>query len=232
MQTPTAPSPFRVPPVESPRAGGGNEFSVAVARLIERRGHVVVERPPILPRFDPAEEEVDAPRRWWMPRALVARGAALALSLVVAGIVLAWLVTGDASPPSATVSRPRPSPPAAALEPVAAPPAPLAESRPAMAAPPVLPDPAPAARPTPEPQPEPAPAAAAAVPSAPLGRDEVREVQSRLTALGFAAGPADGIAGPQTQAALRRYAESRRLPGRDLDRGLLQRLRAEPSRAR
>jgi peptidoglycan hydrolase-like protein with peptidoglycan-binding domain len=63
---------------------------------------------------------------------------------------------------------------------------------------------------------------------APLGRDEVRELQSRLRALGFAPGPVDGIAGGKTEVALQRYRESRRLGERLAARELLERLRAEP----
>ena len=228
MQTPAAPSPFRVPPAEPMRAGS-NEFSVAVAKLIERRGRIVVERPPILPRFDPAEEEVDVPARRWLTATPVARGVALVLPLAGAGIALAWLLFASGSSRPSAPPRSRPAPVLSAPQPVAAVPATIAESRPETAALPSLPEPLPAAVAPPEQPPASRPAPA---PSPPLARDEVKEVQSRLTALGFPAGPPDGVAGPQTQAALRRYADSRRLPGRDLDRDLLLRLRGEPAKAR
>ena len=73
-----------------------------------------------------------------------------------------------------------------------------------------------------------APAAVAtAAPSRPLSKDEVKELQGKLSAAGFTVGPIDGIVGPQTQAALRRYAESRSLAKRDATQETLLRLRSE-----
>src|SRR5689334_24592832 len=48
--------------------------------------------------------------------------------------------------------------------------------------------------------------------TAPLTKDEIKEMQGKLGAAGFTAGPIDGIVGPQTQAALRRYTQARSLP--------------------
>ena len=75
----------------------------------------------------------------------------------------------------------------------------------------------------------PAPPAAVAVvpPSRPLSKDEVKELQGKLGAVGFTAGPIDGVVGPQTQAALRRYAQSRSLAKPDATQETLLRLRSE-----
>ena len=86
-----------------------------------------------------------------------------------------------------------------AAAPVVPPPPPVAEAKP--------PTPDPAAMATPASAPPPAVAA----PSRPLSRDEIKELQGKLGAAGFTAGPIDGVVGPQTQAALRRYAQSRSL---------------------
>jgi peptidoglycan hydrolase-like protein with peptidoglycan-binding domain len=64
-------------------------------------------------------------------------------------------------------------------------------------------------------------------PSRPLSRDEIKELQGKLGAIGFTAGPVDGVVGPQTQAALRRYAESRRLAKPEATQETLLRLRSE-----
>ncbi len=70
------------------------------------------------------------------------------------------------------------------------------------------------------PSPSPAPA---------LGRKEVREVQTRLRALGFNPGPVDGDAGRMTATAVTAYQEKRGLPQTgELDRALLDQLRREP----
>src|SRR5207244_3012408 len=76
---------------------------------------------------------------------------------------------------------------------------------------------APAASPPPE------------VPAAPLTKDEIKEMQGKLGAVGFTPGPIDGVVGPQTQAALRRYADARGLANPDAMRELLSRLKAEAS---
>lgn len=61
-----------------------------------------------------------------------------------------------------------------------------------------------------------------------LLRGELREIQSRLNALGLNAGEPDGIAGPQTEGAIRRYQTARgRLADGYPDRRLLQALRRD-----
>lgn len=48
-----------------------------------------------------------------------------------------------------------------------------------------------------------------------LTRDEIRELQALLRRQGFVAGPADGIAGPRTRAAIAAYRQAKGLPGSD-----------------
>ena len=62
-----------------------------------------------------------------------------------------------------------------------------------------------------------------------LGNDEVREIQAKLEALGHDPGPVDGIFGPQTVAAVKRYeVATGREPTGAVDLSLLERLRREP----
>jgi hypothetical protein len=63
-----------------------------------------------------------------------------------------------------------------------------------------------------------------------LNASEIWELQARLEFLGMRPGSLDGIPGPQTAAAIRRYEESRgRAQTGTLDRELLERLRQEPN---
>ena len=63
-----------------------------------------------------------------------------------------------------------------------------------------------------------------------LSAGEVREVQARLAILGFNPGPADGAAGPQTSAAVRRFEEATGRPSTGaVDRETWTQLRNEPS---
>jgi hypothetical protein len=66
--------------------------------------------------------------------------------------------------------------------------------------------------------------------SASLTSNEIRELQSRLTAAGFGPGPVDGVAGPMTLGALRKYAQSRGIANAEATRDLLSRLRTESPR--
>jgi peptidoglycan hydrolase-like protein with peptidoglycan-binding domain len=65
---------------------------------------------------------------------------------------------------------------------------------------------------------------------APLGRGEVREIQTLLLRFGFDPGPVDGAAGRLTEAAVSKYQEARALPqtGKP-DRALLDQLREDPA---
>ena len=62
-----------------------------------------------------------------------------------------------------------------------------------------------------------------------LSNDELREVQTRLQALGYDPGPVDGMHGPQTVSAVKRYelADGGEPTG-NIDLRLLERLRRDP----
>jgi peptidoglycan hydrolase-like protein with peptidoglycan-binding domain len=98
---------------------------------------------------------------------------------------------------------------------------------PASSAPISPPSPRESARATPEVSPSAAqiPATAQAGPAA-LTPDEIRELQDKLTAVGFDPGPIDGTMGRQTRRAVREYTEARALP--NTPRDLLDYLRTEP----
>jgi len=62
-----------------------------------------------------------------------------------------------------------------------------------------------------------------------LSNEELREVQAKLEALGHDPGPVDGLHGPQTVSAVKRYEIANQLePTGNLDLRLLERLRQEP----
>jgi hypothetical protein len=59
----------------------------------------------------------------------------------------------------------------------------------------------------------------------------ISELQTRLSRLGFSPGPIDGVAGPITLAAIKRYQQSRSRPQTGIvDDELLDQLRGEPAR--
>jgi len=61
-----------------------------------------------------------------------------------------------------------------------------------------------------------------------LDTRDIREIQTLLQSLGMTPGPADGVAGPLTVAAISRYEQSRgQTPARGLNRELLTRLRQD-----
>lgn len=198
-----------------PRSAERNEFADAVSRMFEHRQELAPDFAPPLRtdalQRDDVQDDVDA---WDSPRpsllsALVG-GSALrrALSIVpvaVVGYAIAWFLYFE---PSQNVT----AKPVADLKPevtqTALPTAPPPPARPEMAEAKPAPAPVPAAAAPAEPTPAPAVAVA---PSQPLSKDEIKELQGKLGAVGFAVGPIDGIVGPQTQAALRRYAQARSL---------------------
>jgi peptidoglycan hydrolase-like protein with peptidoglycan-binding domain len=74
-----------------------------------------------------------------------------------------------------------------------------------------------------------APKAATPMPDqASLSPSEIAEIQARLESLGMNPGPWDGVWGPQTATAIRRYEKSKGQPQiRNVSRELLERLRRE-----
>ena len=61
-----------------------------------------------------------------------------------------------------------------------------------------------------------------------FGNDEVREIQAKLESLGYDPGPVDGVFGPQTVSAVKRYEMAiGREPTGAVDQRLLERLRQE-----
>ncbi len=201
------------PAPDGPRPAERNEFADALSRMFEHRQRLAPDFAPpprdeIRPRND-VRDEVDD---WETPRISLLSSSALrrALAIVplaVVGYAIAWFLYFDPSqnvtakqivelkPEVAQTATPTELPPPMRPE--------VAEAKPAPA-----PAPAPAAEPPVAPSPPPA---VAVVPSRPLSKDEIKELQGKLGAVGFAVGPIDGIVGPQTQAALRRYARARSL---------------------
>jgi hypothetical protein len=108
---------------------------------------------------------------------------------------------------------------------------PAEKAPPAAAAPAVSPPPA---SPSPAKPPAPPPASTAPQtpllaqpPSPPLKADEIRELQGKLKALGFDPGATDGVVGPMTTSAVRKYSQARAIGDAEVTRDLLIRLRSE-----
>lgn len=236
MQPDSSPPPFGrpvAPHVVGPAPDGAqaadrNEFADAVARMFEHRQQSAPEfSPPLgddIPIRDDADE-FETPRVSLLGSLIGTSGVRRALSIVplaILGYMIAWFfyfepsqnVTAksavelkqEVTQAATSIELPRPE---------------AAEGKPAP-----MPTPAPAPDVTPV-APAPAPAVAVAAPSRPLSKDEVKELQGKLGAAGFTVGPIDGVVGPQTQAALRRYAQSRNLAKPDATQETLLRLRSE-----
>jgi hypothetical protein len=206
-----------------PRPGDRNEFADAVARMFEHRQQAAPDFAPPLrddvrdnvrvrddvrlrddARVGDEADDWDAPRPSILGALVSASALRRALSIVplaIVGYAIAWFLyfepSQNVTAKSAVEAKPEVIQAAAPVEP---PPPPVAEAKP-------VPTPAPATTVTPAAAPPPAVAA----PSRPLSKDEIKELQGKLGAAGFTAGPIDGVVGPQTQAALRRYAQSRSL---------------------
>jgi hypothetical protein len=175
-------------------------------------------------------------RRW--KTALQAAGAAVAAA-GVAGLTIFIAISPDKLSPNVTASvarapsigRVAAAPPPAALPPIASAPSvvPAMASEPTPAKPePAKPVPIKPAAAVEAASVEPAPVPAAE--PAPLRRDEVAEVQTRLYSFGFNPGPPDGAVGPMTQAAVMRYLQDRGQPQTaTIDRELLEQLRQDPA---
>jgi hypothetical protein len=149
-------------------------------------------------------------RRHQMLTAGVAVGALIALAIAS----LAPPIAPPLAAPSAVAAAPTEPPPPVRV---------------AAAQPTVLPDVQPTAPATEAAQAgTAAPAAFAA--TEPLRGEEVREVQKRLQGFGFTPGPADGVAGRMTAAAVINYQQSRgQARSGDIDRDLLEQLRQDPA---
>ena len=200
--------------------------------LAEFTHQLAARQTPEPPDFPIAADEDDAParrpaRRWYR----------LALMATLATGVLAGAMAflGKNAPPSSA----KMSPPATAA----------ALTLPAPANGPAPPNgsdfAAPAASPPPSPAPPPDQSQALAVPSPPpveapattsrpptrLDAPAIQEVQTRLQSLGLNPGPVDGVAGPRTRAAIKRYEQSKgRVATGKADSTLLDTLRGDGSR--
>lgn len=136
-------------------------------------------------------------------------------------------------PPPSRVELSKPPLPSSRIEPAkvaAIPvPAPVEEQAPLpVSPPPVLQE---VANPPPALAPEPKASPAAVVlpvTPAPLNLQETRELQRMLEAAGFNPGPIDGVVGPMTLSAVRKYAEARTIPNAGPTRDLMSRLKTEP----
>jgi hypothetical protein len=236
------PPPFRHPaaPHVAGSAPGGsraadrNEFADAVARMFEHRQRVAPDFAPALRediRIRDDADEFDTPPVSLLSTLVGASALRRALSIVplaILGYVIAWFLYFEPSQnvtakPAVEIKQEvtRAATPIE-LPPPARPEVAEVKSAPMPAAP--APAPAPAATPV---APAPPAAVAAVPPSRPLSKDEIKELQGKLGAAGFAVGPIDGIVGPQTQAALRRYAQTRSLANPDATQETLLRLRSE-----
>lgn len=144
--------------------------------------------------------------------------------ILTAGVAVGALIALGIASLAPPIAPPVAAPPAVAAAPSEpAPPVMVAAAQPT-----VLPDTQPA--PTAEPAPPSAAAPAAPVAPEPLRGEEVREVQKRLQGFGFNPGPADGVAGRMTAAAVMNYQLSRGQPQNgDIDRDVLEQLRQDPA---
>jgi peptidoglycan hydrolase-like protein with peptidoglycan-binding domain len=99
----------------------------------------------------------------------------------------------------------------------------------AAAVPPALPPSRAAAEPAPQAASQPAAVPPAeAAPPGPVTADTIREIQERLTQLGYDPGPVDGVTGSRTRAAIESYQAARGLSGpAEPSAALLQRLRQD-----
>jgi len=194
-----------------------NEFAEAVARLFQEGTRRLPADAPLPPDDPPEVDHSPWSLRNALPPMRDLRRALLVAPIAIVGYLAFWFLFIEPSQPSPPTSRVIEAKaearaagdaagPAAVRQDVVevkATPAPVAE--PVVATPPAPPE----------------------VASAPLTKDEIKEMQGKLGAAGFTVGPIDGIVGPQTQAALRRYTQSRSLSKPEPTQEVLSRLRAE-----
>jgi Putative peptidoglycan binding domain len=235
---PGSATPNRPPPASDKADGRDDEVSKrSLADLARRLAERAAQQRPVDPSAAEAErraalEAYDQARE---------RRLIVGLSVAVAVTVGAGIAYLASTVDSVSTVDSRPMPPFAS---VAARPEPASSIERTSAAPaaasPDSPSPAASVAYTPAVEPASAPAALAAdkppapveaTPSdAPLRRDEVREIQTRLRSLGFNPGPVDGTAGRMTEGAVRRYQQDRARPQTgEIDRQLLAELRQDPA---
>lgn len=200
-----------------------NEFAEAAARMFAKRTIAPLGGAPEIVPPDPADAWEPSESSSW--RALLSgRVALLLIPFVVAVVLGVWYLR----PQPAQPAPPRPAPERKVAEVKTESGEPVEMPRAPPAIPPTV------RREVVEEKPAPVTETATVVPpmqaegpAAPLSRDEVKDLQGKLGAIGFDAGPADGVVGPQTQAALRRYAQARGLTNPDATREVLSRLKSE-----
>jgi hypothetical protein len=153
-------------------------------------------------------------------------GFLLLMLLAGAAVVAVWGVPFQPSEPlpSSHIEQAKAAVPRADAMPGKAPPP---TSAPVVSPPPAASSPAPSSEPPPASS-APRIPLVAPVKSAPLKADEIRELQGKLKALNFDPGPADGVVGPMTLSAVRKYSEARAMTNAEATRDLLVRLRSEP----
>jgi hypothetical protein len=220
-----------VPPRGSSRATE-NKYAYFAAQLAERSERLRVNStPPAPPLGRPVEEPAD---RRSLSRLAVGRpGRLWAGGLLLASVSVAVLIGWGGS------DRPAPAPPRPIERPK------VEQAKAATSVADVLKSvvPGPVSTPTLPKEfepPAPPPVSSAALPpapqpaqsaAAPLTRDETGELQNRLKTAGFDPGPIDGVVGPRTIDAARKYGAARALTNADASKEMLARLRAEPAQA-
>ncbi|MFI4999654.1 MAG: peptidoglycan-binding domain-containing protein [Reyranellales bacterium] len=170
------------------------------------------------------DREKDVPRGRSLPL-LIAFGSAAVV--VACGVYFLQVAVPPPPPPSLhAISTAPPPPPVVDRAPAvqaAAPPPPVADPAPTVQS--LVKDATPGATPRSE------PAASTPPDKGELSLYEILEVQARLKSVGLNPGPFDGVPGPLTAAAVRRYEESRGQPQTgSVDRQLLERLQQKPGR--
>ena len=199
-----------------PRSSAGQPDE-AFNRSLESLSRLLASRPAPPPPLP--ETESYAPRD---EAATLRRGSAPAVLLLVAAI--AAVSAGIFSFLQGAVVPPRESHKVEAV-PAATVPT-LAVARPAPSIATIVPPPTDAAPVSPADLALPKP-----VVSRPLDTRGISELQTRLNRLGFSPGSIDGVAGPMTTAAIKRYQQSRGRPvTAAIDDDLLDQLRKEPAR--
>jgi hypothetical protein len=223
-------TPNGLPPASDKAGGRDDEISKrSMADLARRLAERAAQQRAVDPRAAAAERRaaLEAYNQARERRLIVGLSVAVAVTV---GAGIAYLVSTVDSrpvPPFPSVAA-RPEP-ASSLERTSAAPAAASPDSPLPAAGVVYTPAVEAASATLAADKQPAPVAA--TPSdAPLGRDDVREIQARLRSFGFNPGPVDGAAGRMTEGAVRRYQRDRARPETgEIDRQLLEQLRQDPA---